>query len=396
MVETNTPEYWNDLSEKGEVDSEISSQVKILKEKYFQQDSHAIFSNLTDNYSFSDDFSAHLNQDLKDIFSNFSNLTEKEIKEKSKKISEDIQSHLIIIHIKKIACKITFDAYSLLKLAKALDMIIDEVFFRITSKEIFIEFMDPSRICLTRISLSHPSYKYYQNLEFVLNIQDFKGMLKCEAQDKSNATFQMGEKSLFLTINSEKFGTPIHRTLHYLDEDTLEVPLENLVKIEYPHSFSIEKYKFAYTMKNLGIYDDIVDITANGHSVIFSEEGTNGRGEVPWDKDQLLKFSFDDELVKRELESEYNENSKEKLRTLLEKKRCLTSHSLIFLSWIDKLVQVLEKKDPIHISIRKDHPIRIATQFPQLGESSLLYFLAPKVTEEQYTEEDEVDEMDDF
>ena len=158
----------------------------------------------------------------------------------------------------------------------------------------------------------------------------------------------------------------------------------------------MEKYKFSYTMKNLGIYTDVVDITANGHSVIFSEEGTNGRGEVPWDKDQLLKFSFDDELVKRELESEYNENSKEKLRTLLEKKRCLTSHSLIFLSWIDKLVQVLEKKDPIHISIRKDHPIRIATQFPQLGESSLLYFLAPKVTEEEYTEDDDEDEMDDF
>ena len=214
-------------------------------------------------------------------------------------------------------------------------------------------------------------------------------MLKCEAQDKSNATFQMGEKSLFLTINSEKFGTPIHRTLHYLDEDILEVPLENLVKIEYPHSFSMEKYKFAYTMKNLGIYDDIVDITANEHSVIFSEEGTNGRGEIPWDKNQLLKFSFDDKLVKRELESEYKENSKEKWRTLLEKKRCLTSHSLTFLSWIDKLVLVLEKKDPIHISVRKDHPIRISIQFPQLGESSLLYFLAPKVTEEQFTDDDD-------
>ena len=158
----------------------------------------------------------------------------------------------------------------------------------------------------------------------------------------------------------------------------------------------MEKYKFAYTMKNLGIYADVVDITANEHSVIFSEEGTNGRGEVPWDKNQLLTFSFDDELVKRELESEYNENSKEKLRTLLEKKYCLSAHSLIFLLWIDKLAQVLGKKDPIHISIRKDHPIRISIQFPQLGESSLLYFLAPKVTEEQYTEDDDEDEMDDF
>lgn len=34
MVETKTQDYWNDLSKKGELEKEISSQVEILMKKY--------------------------------------------------------------------------------------------------------------------------------------------------------------------------------------------------------------------------------------------------------------------------------------------------------------------------------------------------------------------------
>ena len=34
MVETKTPEYWEDLSKKGQIQDDISSQVEILTKKY--------------------------------------------------------------------------------------------------------------------------------------------------------------------------------------------------------------------------------------------------------------------------------------------------------------------------------------------------------------------------
>ena len=47
------------------------------------------------------------------------------------------------------------------------------------------------------------------------------------------------------------------------------------------------------------------------------------------------------------------------------------------------------------MSIRNDHPIRFIMQFPQLGNSSLLYYLAPRVSEEDYDNEED-DDLNDF
>ncbi|KKN43976.1 hypothetical protein LCGC14_0697900 [marine sediment metagenome] len=209
---------------------------------------------------FSREFTAELKQELKNTFTTEINFPPEEIKEKIKRFREEIKEHLIIVHIKKISCEITFDAFPLLKLIKALDSIITEIYLRITPKEIYIQFIDPSRICLTRIILSESFYKYYRDSKVCINIENFRKVLKCEANDKSLTTLQFGEKSLFLSINSKKFKPTINRTLDYIDLDLEDVPLDNLVSIDYSFSFSLEQQKFAYTMKNLGIYSDVIDI----------------------------------------------------------------------------------------------------------------------------------------
>ena len=97
------------------------------------------------------------------------------------------------------------------------------------------------------------------------------------------------------------------------------------------------------------------------------------------------------------MKKEYSEETKTKLQTILDTKQCMSAHSLSFLIWIDKIAKVLGSKDAIQISIRDDHPIRFIIQFPQLGNSSLLYYLAPRVSEEDYNDEEDDDEtMNDF
>ena len=324
--------------------------------------------------SFSKEFTAELKQELKNIFSPEFNFPLEEIREKTKRFLTEIKEHLIIVHIKKIACEITFNAFPLLKLIKALETIIDEAQFTVTPQEILVEFMDASRICLTRIALSDSSYKYYREAKIYLNIKDLRDVLKSEANDKSLSSLQFGEKTLFLSIVSEKFGSTINRTLDYIDLEMEDIPFEHLTSIDYDFNFSLEQHKFQYTMKNLGVYSDVIDISAKGQSVKFSEIGKIGEGEFIWKEKQLLNFQF------REDELRNTEN--------------LSSHSLTFLSWVDKMTQVLSKSDPIRFNIKTDHPIRIEANFPQLGNTSLLYFLAPRIPEAEFSDDDE--DMDNF
>ncbi len=148
-------------------------------------------------------------------------------------------------------------------------------------------------------------------------------------------------------------------------------------------------------MKNLGIYSEIIDISTKEQSVIFSEEGKLGKGEFVWKKKQLLEYQFNHEVIEEELKKEYSQETKTKLQTLLDTKQCKSAHSLSFLIWIDKIAKVLGSKDAIQMSIRNDHPIRFIMQFPQLGNSSLLYYLAPRVSEEDYDNEED-DDLNDF
>ena len=48
----------------------------------------------------------------------------------------------------------------------------------------------------------------------------------------------------------------------------------------------------------------------------------------------------------------------------------------------------IELWDPVHFSIKDDHPIRIDINFTKLGNTSLLYFLAPRALVNDFKDED--------
>ena len=79
--------------------------------------------NILKSCSFLSEFLTNLNEELDDLFSKYQNLKPKEISLKKNTATEQILDHLTTVHIKKITCETEFDAYSLLKLFKALDKI---------------------------------------------------------------------------------------------------------------------------------------------------------------------------------------------------------------------------------------------------------------------------------
>lgn len=232
----------------------------------------------------------------------------------------------------------------------------------------------------------------------MLNIGDLKKVLYCESNDKSSTTLEFGKERLFIAINSEKFGSEINRTLEYLDLQIQEIPLETLRNIKYPFEFLLEQSKFIYTMKNIGKYSEVVEITTDNttdeKTVIFSEIGQQGKGEVVWKNKHLATFQFNKSILEAERKEIEKENSKLMIVKILDEQKCTSPHSFTFLEWLDKLVKVLEKNDTIRFSIKYDHPMKVEMDFDKLGSTSLTYFLAPRAITDDDWEGDE--DLDDF
>ncbi len=398
MVETKDQSYWESLSRKGEIESEISNQVGDLMKIYAKTDPKIIFNTNSTSFSFTDIFTQKLHEKLDNILIQYPEITPKEANQRKAKYLDQIHEYLFRIHIKKVECEITFDAFSLLKLVIGLESIVDEGQFKSSDEGIFIEIMDPSRICLIRIKLADPSYKFISEGKCCLNIGDLKKVLFCESNDKSSAKLEFGSEKLYITIHSQKFDSTITRTLEHLDLELEDIPLEMLKNIHYPFTFSLDRDKFLYTMKNVGKYSEIVKITTDNtnadKAVIFREAGQIGTGEVNWKRSNLGSFEYHKGLLENKLQQVDNEKSKEIIENILSEQKCTSAHSLTFLAWLNNLVKILEKNDTIQFSIREDHPMKVAMQFNKLGNSSLEYFLAPRATRNENVDDDE--ELDDF
>ena len=400
MTETKTPEYWEELSKKGNIQSKISFEIEESIKEYTKRSPSEIFISHNSRSIFSDEFTNELQETIDSIISKYSSFTPKQIKDIHKKYFDQIYTFLHLVHIKKVACEVIFDSYFLLGLFRALDGIISEAQFIITPEGIFIDIMDPSRICLIRIILNNSSYKYYTKGKYALNIEDLKNISKCEKNDKSQTTFEFREKNLSITINSEKFGSKIPRTLNYLDLELEEIPLKDLKNINYTFQFELKQHTFIHTMKNLGVYSDVIEITANNkidkRAIAFKEEDQKkGTSEFIWGRKHLLNFQYNKSLVEAELKEEEDERIKNILQTNLSQEISSSSHSLSFLDWIKEIAKILDKDDSIHFSLKEDTPIKIQTKFTKLGDSSLLYFLSPRGLEKDGFDDDD-EELDDF
>jgi len=86
-------------------------------------------------------------------------------------------------------------------------------------------------------------------------------------------------------------------------------------------------------------------------------------------------------------EMEYN-LSKEDLIESEISETCTGAYSLTFLKAILKIASIMEK---LEISLKTDHPLKMIFNLLEGGE--LNYFLAPRVEEAEFDEDDDMDEF---
>jgi len=252
---------------------------------------------------------------------------------------------------------------------ETLSSIIDETTIVVTPKEFTIEAMDPSRICMLKLVIKKEGFDDFecnQACKIGLNLDDFDKILKRSSSNDS-ITLEYQEEEQKIRIKMKREGSTRSRTfsLALIDVEYEEVPMDNLLKIEFGAIWDMNIDHFNEALKDAEIYSEILNVKATeGEGLLFSSSGLIGEMEYNFDLDELF-------------ESDISGENK-------------GAYSLIFLKSILKIAAITEN---FKISLKTDHPLKI--EFGLLEGGGLKYFLAPRV-EEAELDDDTDDDTDEF
>jgi len=260
---------------------------------------------------------------------------------------------------------LTFDCYEFYKFIEALDKYTDELELVFENRDLTSNFMDASRMmmskCTKHLDNSHGS-ELLEKMVFGINTSDFSKILKTRKSDKKQVelTFDNTKTYIELVKTSGKYNSHINKTLNLLDLELEEIPMDNLLKIDYNSKveFPIEFLDdFFYESSN---YSEIIEIEINDNiGLSFSETGTIGNSKY---------------LIKNKYCSYIDGNQK-------------GSYSYTFITPIKPLLPILVNSD-IKLNIKTDHPIKLELYLSSL-DINFLVFLAPRVEEAEFDEDDD-------
>ncbi len=257
-------------------------------------------------------------------------------------------------------------------IVETLSSIIDETTIVVTPKEFTIKAMDPSRICLLKLVIKKEGFNEFEcnkECNIGLNLDDFNKILKrSSSNDNITLEYQEDEQKIRIKMKREDSTRTRSFSLALLDVDIEEVPMDNLLKIEFNAIWDMNIDHFNEALKDAEIYSEILNMKATeGEGLLFSSSGQIG--------EMRYNFSLEDLF-----ESDISEGESK------------GAYSLTFLKSILKIAAITEN---FKISLKTDHPLKI--EFGLLEGGMLKYFLAPRVEEAEFDDDtDDEDELDEF
>lgn len=386
MTEIKDKYNWNELAEKGNSYEAIRIALDGLKSYCSELDKGEIYG---EDNEFKNEFKQDLESKFAQIFEKPSlTLTKTDIGSMRKSFLKNLKEYLDLIVLRKSFAQISFSQYPLFRFLEALSSFVDEAEFEVLKDGLRITISDPSRIGLMRITFNSDSFKFFRLGKVGINLDDLKDLLKCNAKDGSTVSLVFTEEELVMSITSTKRKRTITRTLTHLDLELQEIPMDVLNNIVYPFAFDMTKDDFVDLIANSGRYSEILKIEANPRLIVFSESSNKGNSKIDFKKGNLVSLSFQKEKLILELEGEENQEFKEAIKQALKEKSSAGSYSLSFLGIVKSFSNILDPQDKISFSLKTDTPFKTEISFKKLSSTKLTYYLAPRIPEEDYEEED--------
>ena len=256
-------------------------------------------------------------------------------------------------------------------IVETLTSVIDEIEIIVTPDALIFTAMDPSRICLLKLTLKKENFDEYKftgidTYKLGICLDDLNKIIKRSA---INDTIRLiyDHEAQKIKVIMERETTKRKRTfsLSLLDMDQEEIPFENLLKIDYSSKMKINPNIIAEAIKDGETYSDILSLKLSEiKGVLFNSFGQIGEMNYELGLDELEEHDINGD--------------------------CNGSYSISFLKAILKLSTITKE---LEISLKTDHPLKMV--FTLQNEDEVLYFLAPRVEEEDLSDMDD-DELEDF
>ena len=347
---------WNSLAERGKLECLIKKKIEKLRDEIINILKAENNGNLIKPKQKVAEIKISIESQLDSIFSEYNIYTKSDIETKKQEFCQNIEKSFDLLLNKKALCSIEFDGYNLYMFFKALSTILPEIEIQIQNNHLYILTMDPLRIAILEISLSHKNYEFYEPGKISFNLNDLQNVLKCKNSDNSKVSLIFGAERLYITITSKKYKSQIKRKLNSIDYlQSGGINISSLNEIEYSCNFYITKGKLVYLIENFGIYSEIIEIKCRQEKICFSETGDSGSNEIQWLKSSISNIVFKGE--KREVSGFF---------------------SLDFFKMISKMASLLDKSEIISFSLSEVKPLRAKINYQAIDNTTIKFFIAPR------------------
>ena len=238
---------------------------------------------------------------------------------------------------------------------EAVSAIITETYLNVDpEKGITLTAMDDAHICLVALTLTKEDLDEFETdktYELGINLEDLVKIIKrSSANDEITFLHDPKDKKFIVEMKPESAKKARKFTISLIDIDMDEINLASLESMEFDNKITMDLGIFDEAIKDAEIFSDVLQVQAKD-KLIFSTAGNIGDMESVLEKE---------ELESAELTTESTGN--------------------FAISYLKSILKISSISHKLNMELKSEAPLKL--NFNILSGSRIMYFLAPRVEEE--------------
>ncbi|MHA1584726.1 MAG: proliferating cell nuclear antigen (pcna) [Promethearchaeota archaeon] len=239
---------------------------------------------------------------------------------------------------------------------EAVSAIISETLLKVNKEGITLTAMDLSHICLVSLTLKKEDMDEFetdQDYELGINLEDLVKIIKRSgAQDAITLSHDPKDKKLVIEMVPESGKKARKFTMSLIEIEGEEINMESLEGMEFENKCVLDLKFIDEAIKDAEIFSEVLQVQVkDGERLNFSTTGNIGDMNSDLEKDQLISADFTGD-----------------------------SNGIFAISFLKNILKVSAISNQAEIALKSESPLKLA--FKILNASKILYFLAPRVEEE--------------
>ena len=242
----------------------------------------------------------------------------------------------------------------------AVSAVISETILKVSSTGMTLTALDLSHICLVSLSLKKEDFDEFEtdkDYELGINIGDLvKIIRRSGASDAITFLHDPKENKMIIEIQPESGKRARRFTLGLIEVESEDLEVKGLIEMEFDNKCTMELRYLEEAIKDAEIMADVLEVKVEGEKLQFSASGTIGSMDYTLEHEMMELVEFPAE-----------------------------STGVFAISFLVNILKIAPIAKKVEVEMKSDIPLKL--RFPIFENSQILYFLAPRV------EEDEDDSM---